>query len=59
VPSVDVVSTPRCDVQVVVTEHGVADLRDIDDTERAERLIAVAAPQHREWLRAATGGVDR
>jgi acyl-CoA hydrolase len=30
----------------------VADLRDIDDNERAERLIAVAAPQHREWLRA-------
>jgi acyl-CoA hydrolase len=57
VPSVDVVSTPRCDVQVVVTEHGVADLRDLDDIERAERLTAIAAPPHREWLRAARGAM--
>ncbi|HLY82511.1 MAG TPA: acetyl-CoA hydrolase/transferase C-terminal domain-containing protein, partial [Acidimicrobiales bacterium] len=42
VPRVDVVSTPRCDVDVVVTEHGVADLRGVDDAERAERLVAVA-----------------
>jgi acyl-CoA hydrolase len=53
VPRVDVVSTPRCDVDVVVTEHGVAELRGIDDEERAERIAAVAAPQHRD-ARAAT-----
>lgn len=50
VPRVDVVSTARSDVDVVVTEHGVADLRGIGDAERAERLIAIAAPEHREPL---------
>lgn len=50
VPSVDVVSTARADVQVVVTEHGIADLRGIDDEQRAHRLIAVAAPEHRARL---------
>jgi acyl-CoA hydrolase len=50
---VEVVSTPRCDVDVVVTEHGVADLRGVDDRERAERIAAVAAPEHRERLGAA------
>ncbi len=51
VPRVDVVSTPRCDVQVVVTEHGIADLRGIDDDQRIARLVEVAAPQHRDELR--------
>jgi acyl-CoA hydrolase len=50
VPRVDVVSTPRCDVEVVVTEHGVADLRGVDDTERARRLLAIAAPEHHDTL---------
>lgn len=50
VPSVDVVSTARSDVDVVVTEHGVAHLRDVSDAERARRLIAIAAPEHREAL---------
>jgi acyl-CoA hydrolase len=50
VPQVELVSTPRCDVSVVVTEHGIADLRGVGDTERARRLIAVAAPEHREQL---------
>jgi acyl-CoA hydrolase len=50
VPTVDVVSTPRCDVAVVVTEHGVADLRGVDDDERARRIAQVAAPAHRAWL---------
>ena len=35
VPRVEVVTTPRCDIDVVVTEHGVADLRGVDDEERA------------------------
>jgi acyl-CoA hydrolase len=51
VPVVDVVSTPRCDVGIVVTEQGIADLRDADDGERAARLTAVAAPEHRAVLR--------
>jgi acyl-CoA hydrolase len=38
VAEVEVVSTPRCDVDVVVTEHGVADLRGLDDRER-ERVL--------------------
>ena len=50
VPQVETVSTPRCDVDVVVTEHGVADLRGLDDTERAHRIVAVAAPEHRAEL---------
>ncbi|MEO6570065.1 MAG: acetyl-CoA hydrolase/transferase C-terminal domain-containing protein, partial [Ilumatobacteraceae bacterium] len=47
---VDVVSTQRSDVDVVVTEHGVADLRGIGDAERQRRLVAIAAPEHRDRL---------
>ncbi len=56
VPVVDVVSTPRCDVEVVVTEHGIADLRGVDDHERARRIANVAAPEHRAWLDQARHG---
>lgn len=52
VDRVDVVSTQRSDVDVVVTEHGIADLRGVSDVQRAERLIAVAAPEHRATLAA-------
>lgn len=39
VPSLSApVTTPRADVDVVVTEHGVADLRGLDDRERAAAL---------------------
>lgn len=51
----EVVSTPRSDVDVVVTEYGVADLRGLTDRERAQRLIAVAAPEHRSALEGAGG----
>lgn len=50
VPRVETVSTPRCDVDVVVTEHGVADLRCVDDDQRAELLIDVAHPHFRSSL---------
>jgi acyl-CoA hydrolase len=50
VPQVEVTSTPRCDVEVVVTEHGIADLRGVDDAVRARRIAQVAAPQHRASL---------
>lgn len=53
VEKVTTVSTPRTDVDVVVTEHGVADLRGRSDRERAEALVAVARPDHRADLAAA------
>ena len=46
----DVVSTPRSDVDVVVTEQGVADLRGCDGAERARRMIAIAHPDARAQL---------
>lgn len=45
-----VVSCPRADVDYVVTEHGVAALRDCSLDERAEALIAIADPAHRDRL---------
>jgi acyl-CoA hydrolase len=44
------VSIPRDDTDLVVTEHGVADLRGATLDGRAEALIAVAAPEHRDRL---------
>jgi len=44
------VSVTRADVGVVITEHGVADLRGRTLDERAEALIAVAGPGHRDDL---------
>ncbi|MFT7598061.1 MAG: acyl-CoA hydrolase [Acidimicrobiales bacterium] len=45
-----VVTTPKNTVDNVVTEYGVAELRGRTLAERASALIAVAAPEHREWL---------
>jgi acyl-CoA hydrolase len=45
-----VVTVTRSDVDLVVTEWGVADLRHCDLEQRAQRLIAVAAPQFRDAL---------
>ena len=45
-----VVTTARADVDAVVTEHGAAMLTGCPVAERARRLIAVAAPGHREHL---------
>src|SRR5690606_30669689 len=39
------VSVPRADMGVVVTEHGVADLRGLSLDERARALVAVADPR--------------
>lgn len=49
------VSLPRQLVDVVVTEHGLADLRGRTAFERAEALIAIAAPAFRAELDAAWG----
>lgn len=43
-------SLPRSDIDVIITEHGTADLRHLGVTERAERLIEIAAPAHRAAL---------
>jgi acyl-CoA hydrolase len=52
------VTTARADVDVVVTEHGVAHLRGCPLSERAARLVAVAAPEHRDALLRATHGAN-
>jgi 4-hydroxybutyrate CoA-transferase len=46
----DVISCPRADADIVVTEHGVARLRDKSINERAEALIAIADPAFRDGL---------
>ena len=45
-----VVTTARSDVDAVVTEHGIAALAGCTVTERARRLIEIAAPRYRESL---------
>lgn len=55
----DVVSTPRADVGVVVTEFGIADLRGLTLNQRRERMLAIAHPDHQPDLdarRALTAG---
>ena len=44
------VSTPRSDVGIVVTEHGVADLRHATLQQRRERLIAISDPDFQSSL---------
>ncbi|MFL6172332.1 MAG: acetyl-CoA hydrolase/transferase family protein [Marmoricola sp.] len=44
------VSTPRSEEIVVVTEHGVADLRGLPLEKRVERMLAIADPAHRDEL---------
>jgi acyl-CoA hydrolase len=47
------VTTAQSDVDLVITEFGAADLRGTSYRERVERLIAIAAPQHRAALASA------
>lgn len=44
------VTLSRTDTDIVVTEHGAADLRGLCHDARAAALIAIAAPEHREEL---------
>ncbi|WP_051419713.1 acetyl-CoA hydrolase/transferase family protein [Paracoccus pantotrophus] len=44
------VTSPRYDVDIVVTENGVADMRHLSMDERAEALIAVADPAEQAAL---------
>jgi acyl-CoA hydrolase len=52
-PAGNVVTTPRHQVHYIVTEHGIAELEDRTDRERADALIAVAHPDFRAELRRA------
>ena len=54
------VTTPRCDAGLIVTEHGVADLRGLTLRQRRRRMIDLAAPEHREALAvaASSGAAD-
>ena len=47
---VNATTVGRYETQVVITEHGVAWLRDASMRQKAQRLIAVAHPDHRPWL---------
>lgn len=44
------VTVPRSDACVIVTEHGVADLRGLTLKQRVVRMLAIADPAHREAL---------
>ena len=48
-------AVPRHFIQYVVTEHGAADLAGLGLRERAEALVAVAAPQFRDELADSVG----
>lgn len=49
----DAVTVPRADMDVVITEHGLARLRGLGLDARAAALIAIAAPAHRDTLASA------
>lgn len=44
------VSTARSDAGLIVTEHGVADLRGLSLAQRCKRMIDIAAPEFRDEL---------
>lgn len=44
------VTSPRCDADVIVTEHGIAELRGKTLMERARAMVALAHPQFRDGL---------
>ncbi len=50
------VSTPRSDAGLIVTEHGVADLRGLSLAERVPRMIELADGAFRDELARAGGG---
>ena len=50
VPKVEMVTALRTDVDTVVTEYGVAQIKDLPNRARAEALIQIAAPQFRDEL---------
>jgi acyl-CoA hydrolase len=53
------VTTARSEVDVIVTEHGAAELKGRTLAERAERLVAIADPCFREELNRAAHAIAR
>ncbi len=53
-----IVTTPRSEVDIVVTEYGVAYLRGRSFDERRRNLAAIAAPEFRESLLATSPGIQ-
>ena len=49
-PPGTVVTTPRADVQMIVTEYGIADLRNKTIPERVNQMISIAHPDFKEAL---------
>ena len=54
VQKVELVTALRTDVDIVVTEFGVANLKDLPVDQRADALVEIAAPAFREELRSST-----
>ena len=54
VPKVELVTALRTDIDVVVTEFGVANLKNLPAGKRADALIDIAAPEFRDELRRLT-----
>lgn len=52
-PAGTIVATPRHQLDVVITEHGVAQVAGLTVRERARALAEIAAPAFRDELRAA------
>jgi len=48
---VEVVTALRTDIDIVVTEYGVAELKNLPAQARVAALIDIAAPQFRDQLR--------
>ena len=59
VPRAEVVTTPRSDVDAIVTEWGVAHLRGLGEEERRRAILSVAHPDMRDGLDRASAEVDR
>jgi len=59
VARVETVTTPRADVDAIVTEWGIAELRGCSLGERARRMVSIAAPEHRERLSRIAWNVER
>lgn len=53
------VSLGRADIDVIATEFGAADLRDLDYAGRARALLTVAHPNHREALERSWADLER
>lgn len=53
------VALPRHTADVIVTEHGIAQVRGLDVNARAHALIAIAAPAMRDGLSAAWAALSR